>query len=115
MPADFWQVLATTGPGAIAVIATVFVMLFFEEKREKRREENAKAKAMEDRAHEIQMQKMWGDNVELIVKKMDETFKLIADNLSDHDKAEEERYKKMHITQDLVKMAEEYARRQGDK
>ena len=108
METNFWQVLATTGPGAVAVICTVFVMLYFEEKREIRREANAKAKAIEDREHELKIQAMWRDSFMLMNAKTDETFKLISEMLKEMTKNISEQYEKIGITQDLLKITKEH-------
>lgn len=102
---SLWAELARNIPSAAAVIFTVYIMSYFEERREKRREENAKEKSQEDRAHELEMQKLWRDSFNLMNGKTDETFKLIAEMVDNHEKASIERYEKMGVTKDLIKMA----------
>ena len=103
------RALAVNVPAAFAVIATVWMFLRAEEKREERREANAKAKESENKDHELLMGQMWANHISTLVAKTDEIFKLIAEALSDHEEASKERYERMNITQDLVKLARERA------
>jgi hypothetical protein len=99
------KALAVNVPAAVAVIATVWMFLRAEEKREERREANAKSKDQENKSHELMMGQMWATHIDSLMMKTDETFKLLANALSTHEKASKERYDRMQITQDLVKMA----------
>jgi len=107
MMENLWAELARNIPSAAAVIFTVYIMSYFDEKREVRREANAKEKSKEDREHEIAMQAMWRDSFNLMNNKTDETFKLIAEMVDNHEKASTERYNKIGVTQDLIRLAKE--------
>lgn len=106
---SLWAELARNIPSAAAVIFTVYIMSYFEERREKRREDNAKDKSQEDRAHETKMQEMWRDTFNLMNNKTDETFRLIAEMVDNHEKASVERYERMGVTQDMIKLAKKHA------
>jgi hypothetical protein len=111
-------------PAAAAVMFTVYIMLYFEERREKRREENAKSKSQEDRDHEVTIAQMLHNNIltitnshketaQLILDRTNETFMGIKDDLEDHERSSKERYDRMQITQDLVRLAKEQAERRA--
>jgi hypothetical protein len=102
---SIWPDLARNIPSAMAVIATIYIMSYFEERREKRREDNAKQMSQENREHEVKIQNMWQSSISLMNAKTDETFRLISEMLDNHESASVERYEKMGVTQDLIKMA----------
>ena len=93
-------------PSAAAVIGTVYLFLRWMEKSDERREVNAKERAMEDRAHQIQINTLWANTIKGALDQQDrtalKTTEMIVDKLAAIDKAAEDRYKKMNITQDLI-------------
>lgn len=119
---NIWNELAREVPSALAVILTIFLFLKAEEKREIRREANAMNKATEERAYNATVNSLWANNIATLVGKQDATFKMIAGlinsvakELKEHDDADEERYKRMQITSDLLKLARERQERGADK
>lgn len=110
---SMWTELARNIPAAAAVIFTIYIMSHYEERREQRREQNAKDKANEDREHEIKMQEMWSASLNLMNGKTDETFKLIAEMLDNHEKASADRYQKMGITQELIKITKKHLQQEA--
>lgn len=101
---EVWKSLASNIPSAVAVIFTVWIMTSVDERRDIRREANAKLKADEDRAHELKIHEMWRDNFMMMNAKTDETYKLIAAGMKSHEEADQERYEKLGLTRDLLKM-----------
>lgn len=104
---DTWIIeLVRQVPSAAAVIGTVFLFLRWMEKSEQRREENAKQRAIEDRAHQMELNALWSNTIKSALDQQDETAvkttRMIVDKLSAMDKVAEERYRKMNITQDLI-------------
>jgi predicted hydrolase (HD superfamily) len=91
-------------PWAAALILTIYLFLRAEQQREERRDSNAKEKAQEDRAHELVLYQMRDNHINLIVAKMEAIFQLIAKSLEEHEEASAERYEKIGITQDLVRL-----------
>lgn len=109
-----WSELAREVPSALAVILTVYLFLKAEKEREIRREANAKEKSQEDRNFSAQVNAMWANNIATLVGKQDATFQLISNSISSlgralkqHDEDSQERYERIGITQDLIKMARE--------
>ena len=97
------KALAVNVPAAAAVIATVFMFLSSDQKRDERRAANAKEKAIEDREHQLKVNQMWTSNIKIVLAKQDETFELISKTLTDHEAASKDRYERMNITQELIK------------
>lgn len=107
MTEEVLKALAVGVPAAVAVILTVWMFLRAEEKREERRETNAKDKENERRAHELRINEMWVANIKTIVAKTDNTFRMISQALQEHEEASAERYERMGVTQNLIKLAKE--------
>lgn len=104
---DAWVVeLIRQVPSAAAVIGTVYLFLRWMEKSDERREINAKERAIADRAHQIEINSLWANTIKGAFDQQDKTAtkttQMIVDKLAAMDKALEERYKKMNITQDLI-------------
>jgi predicted hydrolase (HD superfamily) len=96
-------------PWAAALILTIYLFLRAEQMREERRDANAKEKAQEDRAHDLALYHMRDNHISVIVAKMEAVYQLIAKSLDEHEKADAERYKKIGITQDLLRIASQDA------
>ena len=107
------KALAINIPAAAAVIATVYMFLGSIKENAERRDQNAKEMALENRDHEIRVQKMWSDNIKIMLAKQDETFELIAQKLEDHEKKSQERYTKQNITQELIDAVKDKTNREG--
>lgn len=103
--------LIRQAPSAAAVIGTVYLFLRFIEKQNDRHAANAKDKAIEDRSHTIDVNSMWANTIKSISEQHDRTAvtttQMIVDKLAYMDKAAEERYNKMNITQDLIDAVKE--------
>jgi hypothetical protein len=99
--------LAKQIPNAVAVIAMAYLFLYFQKQADERREAAARDKAQEDRAHNLQVNNMWAGYIKQLVENHEESFKSIARTLADHEKASEERYEKMNITNDLIRAVKE--------
>ena len=102
--------MAKASPIGLAMIAIVWIFVTQESKREQQRIENAKERAIEQRAYDMQVQNMWANNIKAIIEKVDGGQKMIADALNEHERASRERYEKMGITDDLLKYAKENLR-----
>jgi hypothetical protein len=96
-------------PWAFALILTIYLFLRAEQQREERRDANAKEKAQEDRAHDLVLYQMRDNHIAVIVAKMDAIFQLISKSLDEHENADAERYEKIGITQDLLRIASQDA------
>jgi len=94
-------------PAAAAVILTVWIMVAADERREIRRDANAKARAEEMRKHE-------SDIISMIVNVVAVNQKAIIDKLDQADQKHTARYERFGITQELLTEAREsLARRSG--
>ena len=104
---DNWVIeLIRQVPSAAAVIGTVFLFLRFIEKQNQHQADRAKEKAVEDRAHQIDINSLWANTIKEAMEQTDKTAmtttQMIVDKLGYMDKAAEERYSKMNITQELI-------------
>ena len=104
---DSWVIeLIRQVPSAAAVIGTVFLFLKWMAQSEERRDANAKDRAVQDRAHQIEINTLWANTIKEAFDRQDETAvkttQMIVDKLANMDKAAEERYRKMNITQELI-------------
>jgi len=97
--------LARQLPSALAIGAVVFLFLRHDEHKETRRDENAKAAAIERRSHEVAQNQVWSNFIHSIIEKQDQTYKLISESLANHEENSAERYKRIGATQDLLKRA----------
>lgn len=106
-------------PSAAAVIGTVFLFLRFIEKLSERQAAQAKEKAMEDRAHQIDINTLWSNTMKSALDHQDKTAmkttEIIADKLAYMDKAAEDRYEKMNITQELIDVVKSMKKKDGIK
>lgn len=97
-----------------------FVLLFiwFESRREEKRVENAAKlesrreeheKAMQDKQlqHDRDAHSLWAAYIQQIVNEIKSGNIAILEKMDDHDKNDEERYKRLDITKDLFKAASE--------
>ena len=71
----------------------------------------AKERETEQRTHQNNMNNMWAVNIKNIVDRQEQTAKMIADALAEHENASKERYEKMSITKDLLDAAKETLRK----
>ena len=103
-------------PAMVVLVAIVWLFLAAEDKRDAQRVANAKqleqersinAQRLEEarQKHESEMNAMWASHIKSLVETQREIYKAIADTLSDHEKASQERYEKMGITKDLLDVA----------
>jgi len=99
--------MAKQVPGALAVIGTVYLFLKAESERENRRIANAKEMEMERRAHEIEKNNMWSSFIKNLIDSQNNASAVISNALAEHEIASKERYEKMGITNDLLKVAKE--------
>lgn len=117
---DNWIIeLIRQVPSAAAVIGTVYLFLRHIEKQNDRHSSNAKDKAIEDRAHQIDINTLWARTIKETVEQTDRTAttttKMIVDKLGYMDKAAEERYDKMKITQELIDAVKDLKKQRGEK
>jgi len=99
--------MAKQVPGALAVIGTVYLFLKAENEREQRRITNAKEMEMERRAHEIEKNEMWSSFIKNLIDSQNNSSTVIANAIAEHEVASRDRYEKMGITNDLLKVAKE--------
>lgn len=104
---NVWIEMAKASPIGLAMIAIVWIFVTNENKREQQRIENAKERAIEQRAYDMQVQSMWANNIKSIIEKVDVGQRMIADALNEHERASRDRYEKMGITDDLLQAAKE--------
>ena len=102
--------LARQLPSAIAIGAVVFLFLKYDERKEQRRENNAREQSIERREHDKMKDTIWANSIHQIISKQEEMFKMIANIISVHEEKSEERYERMQVTQDLIKMAKAKAK-----
>lgn len=109
-------------PWAVIVFAVIFVFLkrmseseaarlAHEKELEAQRIAAAKDRATSEREHQASVNNLWAQNIKSITERWEQTSKQIADALSEHERASQERYNKMNITQDLLEAAKENLRR----
>jgi len=109
-------------PWAVIVFAVIFVFLKYmresetarlahEKELEAQRIAAAKERATAEREHQASVNNLWAQNVKSMTEQLVQTSKQIADALSEHERASQERYNKMNITQDLLDTAKEELRR----
>lgn len=109
-------------PWAVIVFAVIFVFLKYmresetarlahEKELEAQRIAAAKERSTAEREHQASVNNLWAQNVKSMTEQLVQTSKQIADALSAHERASEERYNKMNITQDLLDTAKEELRR----
>lgn len=103
--------MADSIPSALAVIFVVYMFLRAERERDEARAQNAKEKEIENKAHQNEMNQLWASYLKSLIEKQSEAMQSIADALAQHERAAEERYKKMHITQDLIETVNNLAKR----
>jgi len=99
--------LAKQIPNAVAVIVMAYLFLHFQKLNDERRESNAKEQEVERRQHELEINNMWAVYIKQLVENHEESFRVIAKTIADHEKASEERYEKMNITKDLIAAVKE--------
>lgn len=104
---DVYVEMIKQAPLGAAMIIIVYLFLTTDNKREQQRIENAKERATEQRAYDMQVQNMWASNIKAIIEKVDGGQRMIADALNEHERASRERYEKMGITDDLLQAAKE--------
>lgn len=97
-------------PSALAIGAVVYLFLKYDERKDQRREQNAREQAVERREHEKMKDTIWANAINQIIAKQDASFQLIAGQLAVHEEKSEERYERMEITQDLIKLAKARAK-----
>jgi hypothetical protein len=102
--------LARQLPSAFAIAAVVYMFLKYDERKDQRRETNARELSAERREHDKAKDTIWAGSINQIVSKQEEMFKLIANAISFHEEQSEERYKRIQVTQDLIKMAKAKAK-----
>lgn len=118
---DNWIIeLIRQAPSAAAVIGTVYLFLRFIEKTTIHQAANAKERAMEDRAHQIDVNTLWANTIKGALAQNDQTAvtttRMIVDKLAYMDKAAEERYEKMNVTQELIDVVNKTMRKErGEK
>jgi hypothetical protein len=116
--------LAKQVPNLVIFIIIIWLFQKNEEKREIQRTENARRledkreaheKELETRrqAHDLQMNNMWASYIKNIIDQQNQTFKMVMDIINEHEKASQERYDKMGITQDLLQAARDQLARSG--
>ena len=109
-------------PWAVIVFAVIFVFLkrmseseaarlAHEKELEAQHIAAAKDRATSEREHQASVNNLWAQNIKSITERWEQTSKQIADALSEHERASQERYNKMNITQDLLEAAKENLRR----
>lgn len=94
--------LIQQAPYIAAIITVVYMFQRSEEKREQQRVENAKALDAERQAQIRELNNMWANNIKQIVEQHAQTQVALMTALKDHDKASQERYEKIGITNDLI-------------
>jgi hypothetical protein len=104
---DNWVIeLIRQVPSAAAVIGTVFLFLRHIEKENQHQADRAKEKAVEERAHQIDINSLWANTIKEAMEQTDKTAvtttQMIVDKLGDMNKDIQEKYEKMRITQDLI-------------
>lgn len=113
--------LIKQAPYVAALIILVFIFLWAEDRRESTQMKNAKeleetrtknAKDLEDKreAHEREINNMWANSIKMIVEQQQQAHQVIMSALREHDKASQERYDKIGITNDLIAAVKERQR-----
>lgn len=104
---DLWKEMIKQIPVAVAMIYIVNMFLTNEAKREEARTANAKEREQERRAYELQINSMWASNFKNIIDQINEGNSKLVSALVEHERNSKERYEKMNITSDLLKVAKE--------
>jgi hypothetical protein len=113
-----WVEVAKQVPFAVVLFAAILVFLdhlkkvdaarmLHDKEMETLRITAAKERETERRAYDASMNNMWAVNIKNIVDRQEQTAKMIADALSEHERASKDRYEKMNITKDLLDVAKE--------
>jgi len=94
-------------PNAVAVIVMAYLFLKAEKEREERREANAKEIEQSRREHNIFINNMWAISIKQVVESQNAASETIAQTLAEHEKASQERYERMKVTDQLIKAVQE--------
>lgn len=98
-------------PVAAAMIYIVMLFLNAENKRAQQHIENAKIVEQQRKEHDLQISNMWATSFKQLVEQVNIGQQAIANALSEHEQASRERYERMGITDDLLKLAKEKLRK----
>ena len=94
--------LIKQAPYIAALIVLVAIFTWTNDRNEVRRVENAKALEAQREAHERDINNMWANSIKSIVEQQNQTSQVIMAALKEHDKASQERYDRIGITNDLI-------------
>jgi hypothetical protein len=102
--------LIKQAPYIAALILLVGIFLWTEDRRETKRIANAKE--LEDRreAHDREINNMWANSIKMITEQQNRTSEALMTALKEHDRASQERYEKIGITNDLIQAVKERQR-----
>lgn len=94
--------LIRQSPTAAALLGAVYLFLKREREAEETRVKNAEALENKRQAHDLQVNAMWAKYIKNIVDTISTSNQNIVDALATHEKASEERYDRLGVTQDLI-------------
>lgn len=94
--------LIRQSPIAAALLGAVYLFLRREREAEEIRVRNAEALENKRQAHELQVNAMWASYIKNIVDTISISNEKIVNALAAHERASEERYDRLGVTQDLI-------------
>lgn len=116
MSESWFTELVRQVPNLVIFLLIVYLFQKNEEKREAQRVENARR--LEDKreaherelekkrqAHDLQMNNMWASYIKSIIDQQTDAYKALIEIIKEHEEASQERYKRMGITNELIKQA----------
>ena len=90
-------------PWGAAIITVVFLFLRHMKEMEIMKINAAKEKAADDRANQLAIANMQANGMKEILEGIKQSFLLIAEKITQHDKESKERYDKIGNTKELMK------------
>jgi len=105
-------------PYIVALIVLVSLFLITDERREAKRLQNTRelednrvknATELENKreAHERDINNMWAQSIKMIVDQQERAHQTMMAALKEHDKASQDRYDRLGITNDLIQAVKE--------
>jgi hypothetical protein len=103
--------LIKQAPYIAALIVLVAIFLWTEDRRESKRVQNATELENRRELHEREINNMWANSIRMIIDQQNQTSQAIMAALKEHDKASQERYERIGITNDLIQAVKDRNRK----